>query len=146
MNPAFKKSIVQFFSVFLLLFNFGTITASISENECLKIQTGNFFYDTPFGNVILVRSKSESIEYRIYPSNFLRYSIKWLSPCVVEQKLIEIHDDIFPKEKMPEQIGEKSILYITGVSSEGYSWKLFGKDKEEYTGNTKKYKKPLNKN
>ncbi|WP_244241350.1 hypothetical protein [Leptospira perdikensis] len=94
------------------------------KSECERFHSGTFIFNSSFGEVIIVRNKSEDISYRVYPKSFVRSSVKWISPCVAEFKAIEINDDIFSPEFRKMLMNGSSKLYITETFSDGYSYKI----------------------
>ncbi|MDF3822064.1 hypothetical protein P3G55_19320 [Leptospira sp. 96542] len=137
-----SKVVVKYICLWGLLVLPELSFALVNENVCSKFHVGKFSYEGSFGEIIFMRSKTEEINYRVYPTSYIRTSIKWVSPCTMEQKVMEVHDEIFPLQKVSKMIASKSTLYLTEVFSDGYSFKLVDSSGVT-TGRVKIYTKPL---
>ncbi|MBM9549021.1 hypothetical protein JWG40_18480 [Leptospira sp. 201903074] len=143
----FKNQIKQAVITFLLAispFIPFEIFASIGDKKCDTFHTGVFSYNAQFGELIIVRTKLEEVSYRVYPDKFIRSSVKWISPCVAEYKVLEVKDDLFNADFVKELYSSRSYLHITEIFYDGYSYKLTdNKIPEVYYGKAQVYKKSL---
>ncbi|XDD47089.1 hypothetical protein AB3N60_03110 [Leptospira sp. WS39.C2] len=120
------------------------IYASISKKECDVFHKGIFSYSVEMGELIIVRNELEEVSYRVYPDKFIKSSVKWISSCVAEYKVLEVKDEFFNADYVKKIYSSKSYLHITEVFTDGYSYKLSdSKLPEVYYGKAKFYKKPL---
>lgn len=110
--------------IFFVFFNFNNSFASIKDDDCIKFHTGIFSYEGKLGTVVIKRTKSEEITYRVFPTDYIRSSIKWISACVAERKTLEVNDQIFSDEIKSKVMQNIDKIYITEIFPDGYSYKF----------------------
>ncbi|MCW7507940.1 hypothetical protein [Leptospira levettii] len=138
------KRLIIFFLITMQL-NFPVdVYASIGKKKCDIFHKGIFSYSIDLGELIVVRNEWEEVSYRVYPDKFIKSSIKWISPCVAEYKVLEVKDELFNADFVKKIYSSRSYLHITEIFADGYSYKLTdSKFPEVYYGKAKYYKKPL---